>query len=162
MVITEENDKKLISYFRAIFDAPPNLGQFNDRLAIQKIAYFLHAFRITFMDYHFIWYWRGVYSSLIGTQVYHLIGNTECSSFIPIITQKETMFLNKIKNILPDTKEEKLSFLELYTSILFFQKEENVQDSTELMEKIKLHKPWYNEQQIFQAINALSKLSFPG
>ena len=156
MLGEEEGAKRIIGCFERIFDAKPDLSQFSDRLAIQKIAYLLRNFNIAYTAYSFIWHWRGVYSPLLGSEVCQLIGKEQ--QIEGQISNNDRIALDEIKRILPEGKEQMINYLELYTSILFFQKE-GVIEPTDLVARIRFHKPWYSEEQILKSISELSKIS---
>lgn len=145
---------------------PVNMGNFDDRLILQKIVYALktalknQGIDVGYSDYN--WHVKGPYSPALANDAFSLFSNK--TSMSEKIDPQILKCISDIKHKFSD-KIDDVSLLELHSSLLYLINNKfppgqiNIND---IISGLRLRKPWYDEKTVQKEVRAIfeSKLYF--
>lgn len=139
-------------FCREILGRDVNLDAFKEKLMIQKATYITKQIGMDW-DYVYGWYVRGVYSSKLTVDLYHL--KDPDPAYAP--TPEEKAVMEKIKPIktlfagLSKFKDMEDAY-ELVSTIVYAKKHKQMTNTEEIMEFTKNVKPWFEDEHIERAM----------
>lgn len=152
----EEKDRLnlLHSLFKFFTYKKIDMSSFNDRLRFQKIIYIMNSAGID-LDYRFGWHLRGPYSSSLASDGFALTNRPETFIDIPYrVPEKCAKIIENIREKFSNDITD-ISKLELFAAILFIAKSEGESTDSEIVERVRNRKPWFDESTIESALHRL-------
>jgi len=139
----------VFAVFRKLLDKDLDMGDYKNRLIVQKMTYML-KFILNRFDYSFSWYVRGPYSPTLTSEAFKFDDNSAVENYE--FDDNEKYAIERIRCLF-NVRDE--NAWELFASILYMLKENNVTDKDKLVFMVHSLKPWFTEEQIIDAFNKI-------
>ncbi len=156
MTPAPDSPELVLACFKCIFgNASPDFYSYANRLAIQKISYFLKAAGLAFNERHFGWYIKGPYSASVASLAYHCMEKPDLNP--AELTDGQIKRLDALRELVTQDGKASVDLIELYGSLEFMLVEERV-SKEEAVERFLGRKPWFGQAQVEKALHDLLAL----
>ena len=150
-----KNVGKAIACLKALGDFKPSVGNFEDRLKIQKIIYLLELKGVK-MDFNYSLYVRGPYSPDLTREIYVKREDFENLRSDTKLSQKEEAAVHELNDLF----HLKSSLLEVAATYSYYVAAEK-QDPITAYKSVKKLKPFFTEAQVAVGISKAKEFLFP-
>lgn len=151
MAEKEEYVGLLRSAFKRVFNREARPFEFDDRLALQKIAYYLKTKGLAFQNEQFGWYLRGPYSGGVALATYYFSNKPDEKPMTP----QQAQALDTLKAFITTNGTPSVDLLELYGSIEFLRVDRHI-PTEELANQLLSRKAWYHREEVEKAVHDLT------
>jgi len=139
-------------FYRQILGKELDLDNFEEKITVQKAVYITQKLGMNF-NYDFGWHVRGVYSPELTVDMYEIRNKPVDYSPSP----DELEIVKKLKSI--ESNPQKIpKALELFSTVVYADKHRGM-EGDEIPEFVKKVKPWFDDEEIDDAIQKLDMLN---